>query len=76
VQRIVMRPIGTTPDIICWHCSRKIERRGAILAARYLYPGEQPSTAVIEDWIECECGAYQNTRTMSEIRVEHFGNED
>jgi hypothetical protein len=73
MERIVMRPIGSTPDIVCWHCSRTIDRELAIHAARYIYRGEQPFSAVIEDWVECVCGAYQNSRVMAEIRVEALG---
>lgn len=73
MDRIVMRPIGTKPDVDCWHCGRSIERSGTLHAARYIYRGEQPSTAVIEDWIECECGAYQNVRRLNEITVEALG---
>jgi hypothetical protein len=73
MDRIIMRPLGTVPDVICWHCSRPIDRDLAVLAARYMYPGDQPYTAVIEDWMECECGAYQNSRRLSEISVEALG---
>jgi hypothetical protein len=70
MERIIMRPLGTVPAVVCWHCSRTIDRELAVHAARYIYRGDQPSTAVIEDWLECECGAYQNLRRMSEIIVE------
>jgi hypothetical protein len=73
MQRIIMRPLGAVPDIVCWHCSRTIDRDLAVHAARYIYRGDQPDTAVVEDWMECECGAYQNVRSMSEISVEHLG---
>jgi hypothetical protein len=73
VERIVMRPIGANPDVVCWHCSRTIDMETSVHAARYIYRGDQPYTAVIEDWMECACGAYQNTRRMSEIHVEALG---
>ncbi len=68
-----MRTLGTDPPVICWHCTRVIDRRTAVHAARYLYRGDQPYIALIEDWLECECGAYQNVRRMSEITVEAIG---
>ncbi len=68
-----MRPLGTESPVVCWHCSRTIDRGLAVHAARYLYRGDQPSTAVVEDWLECECGAYQNTRRIAEIHVEPLG---
>jgi hypothetical protein len=73
MERIVMRPIGPVPEAVCWHCSRTIDKDVAVHAARYIYRGDQPFTAVIEDWIECACGAYQNIRSMSEIVVEALG---
>jgi hypothetical protein len=73
VERIIMRPIGPAPEIVCWHCSRTIDRDRSVHAARYIYRGDQPFTAIVEDWMECECGAYQNARHMSEIRVETLG---
>jgi len=73
MERITMRPIGSVPEAICWHCSRTINRDLAVHAARYIYRGDQPTTAVIEDWLECECGAYQNVRRMTEILIEALG---
>ncbi len=76
MQRIVMRPIGAEPNTPCWHCERPIVYANGVHAARYLYRGDQPFTAVVEDWIECECGAYQNIRRLNEITVETLGNSD
>ena len=76
MQRSIMRPIGTVPAVVCWHCSRTIDRDAAVRAARYIYRGDQPSPVVIEDWLECECGAYQNVRRMSEISVEPIRKDD
>jgi hypothetical protein len=53
-------------DARCWHCRRAVTGR---VVARYLYPGERPRTAVVEDWYACECGAYQNVRRPTEIRI-------
>ena len=68
-----MRPIGPVPDAVCWHCAQTIDRDGAAVTVRYIYPGDQPFTAVIEDWMHCPCGAYQNVRRLSEIHVEALG---
>jgi hypothetical protein len=73
MEKITIRPIGAEPHTVCWHCGRPIERDGESHAARYLYRGEQPDTAVIEDWIECACGAFQNVRRLNEITVEPVG---
>jgi hypothetical protein len=68
-----MRSVGPEPSTTCWHCSRPVEHNSGVHAARYIYRGEQPFTAVIEDWIECACGAYQNLRRISEITIEALG---
>ena len=53
-------------DARCWHCGRAVVGRRA---ARYLYPGDRPRTAIVEDWHACACGAYQNVRRPTEITV-------
>ncbi len=68
-----MRPVGPAPATTCWHCGRAVEHSSGVHAARYIYRGEQPFTAVIEDWIECACGAYQNLRSITEITIEALG---
>jgi hypothetical protein len=68
-----MKPVGPEPSTPCWHCGRTIDNASGLHAARYIYRGEQPLTAVIEDWIECECGAYQNLRRINEITIEPIG---
>jgi hypothetical protein len=73
MERITMRPIGAEPSTPCWHCGRPVALDGGAHAARYLYRGEQADTAVIEDWIECTCGAFQNIRRLNEITVEPLG---
>ena len=72
MDRIVMRPIGTPPPTVCWHCGATIDKKGT-RAARYIYRAEAPLTAVVEDWIHCACGAYQNLRALNEISIETFG---
>lgn len=69
-----MRPIGVAPQIACWHCSRPIDFSADEQAARYIYRGDQPLTIVVEDWLHCTCGAYQNVRRLTEITVEALGN--
>jgi sarcosine oxidase delta subunit len=68
-----MRPIGVTAPIVCWHCAQPIDFSTGDQTARYLYRGEQPLTVVVEDWMHCACGAYQNVRRLNEITVETFG---
>jgi sarcosine oxidase delta subunit len=74
MERIVMRPLGAAPQIACWHCGQPIDQAGGSRAGRYMYRGDQPLTAIIEDWIHCGCGAYQNVRRLTEITVEPVGN--
>ena len=69
-----MKPIGAEPTTLCWHCGRTIVRTEGVHAARYIYRGDQPLTVVIEDWMECTCGAYQNLRRLNEITIEPIGN--
>ncbi len=68
-----MRPIGKAPATTCWNCNAVIENKKGTHAARYIYRSEQPLTAVVEDWVHCECGAYQNIRCLNEITVETLG---
>ncbi|HEV8022917.1 MAG TPA: hypothetical protein VGP41_16700 [Candidatus Lustribacter sp.] len=69
-----MRPVGTPPPVVCWHCGAKIVAEEGNSEARYLYRGDAPSTVIVEDWIVCVCGAYQNVRRLNEISVEPLGN--
>jgi sarcosine oxidase delta subunit len=69
-----MRPIGTFAPVACWHCGQPIDFSSGEQTARYLYRGDQPFTVVIEDWMHCACGAYQNVRRLNEIRVDPLGN--
>lgn len=73
MERIVIRPIDDVGETPCWNCGRAIERTRGHLAARYLYRGDQRYTALIEDWFECECGAYQNVRCLNEITIQKLG---
>ena len=65
-----MRPIGPQPKVRCWNCGGDVEVQKSNRVARYLYRGEQPSTVVVEDWVTCSCGAYQNVRRVHEMVVE------
>ncbi len=69
-----MRPIGVPPHTVCWNCNRPIDFAADEKAARYLYRGDQPLTVVVEDWLRCTCGAYQNVRRLTMITVEELGN--
>jgi sarcosine oxidase delta subunit len=53
-------------DGVCWHCGRAVTGRRV---ARYLYPGDRPKSAIVEDWHACACGAFQNLRRPTEISV-------
>ena len=68
-----MRSIAPGPETPCWHCGQAIERSGTSIAGRYIYRADQAHTAIVEDWIECSCGAYQNVRRLNEITVESVG---
>lgn len=68
-----MRPVGVPPAVVCWHCGAAIDAEAGNAAARYLYRGDAPSTVIVEDWIVCSCGAYQNVRRLNEIHVEPLG---
>jgi hypothetical protein len=74
VERVTVRLIGAAPTAACWHCGQTLGLDDGLHAARYMYRGEQPFTAIVEDWIECACGAYQNLRSLNEIIVEPLGN--
>ena len=68
-----MRPVGPGPDVRCWNCDRPIDPRGRIRTARYLYRGEVPTSMIVEDWFECDCGAFQNVRRVNEVVVDKLG---
>ena len=70
----MMRPVGVPAPVVCWHCGATIDAEAGNAAARYLYRGDAPSTVIVEDWIVCVCGAYQNVRRLNEISVEPLGN--
>ena len=70
MHRIKMRPIGPAPKVNCWNCGRPIVVQRGKRGARYLYRGEQPSTVIVEDWVPCECGAFQNVRHLNEVIVD------
>lgn len=70
MQRVNMRPLGPAPHVSCWNCGREVAVARANRAARYMYRGEQPSTVIVEDWITCPCGAYQNVRRLHEMVVD------
>lgn len=68
-----MKPIGEPAPVACWHCSRPVAFSEEAQAARYLYRGDQPLTVLVEDWLRCECGAFQNLRRLNQIVVESLG---
>jgi hypothetical protein len=68
-----MRPVGVPAPVVCWHCGKPIDSEAGNAEARYLYRGDAPSTVIVEDWIVCSCGAYQNVRRLNEISVEALG---
>jgi hypothetical protein len=72
VERIVMRPIGTPPSAACWNCGAVVDQSG-VRAARYMYRADQPLAVLVEDWIACTCGAFQNLRCLNAISVETLG---
>jgi hypothetical protein len=70
MQRVNMRPLGPAPTVTCWNCHREVVVKRTNREARYIYRGEQPSTVIVEDWVTCACGAYQNVRRLHEMIVE------
>jgi hypothetical protein len=67
MDRVALVPDPLKQETLCWHCGRGVvgKRR-----ARYLYRGDRPNSAIIEDWHQCACGAYQNVRRSTEITVQ------
>jgi sarcosine oxidase delta subunit len=66
MERVALRSQPLARAATCWHCGRDVAGRSV---ARYLYPGELPRVAIVEDWHHCACGAYQNVRRATEITV-------
>ncbi|HEX3468349.1 MAG TPA: hypothetical protein VHT05_09755 [Candidatus Elarobacter sp.] len=66
MERVELRPDPPACAARCWHCRSTVSGPSI---ARYLYPGERPRTAVVEDWYACACGAYQNVRRSTEVRI-------
>jgi len=66
MDRVALRSSPPLKGTKCWHCgSTALGAR----AARYLYQGDRPKSAIVEDWHQCGCGAYQNVRRPAEITV-------
>ncbi|GAC1422565.1 MAG: hypothetical protein NVSMB5_16130 [Candidatus Velthaea sp.] len=64
-----MRPLAQLPPPPqCWHCGEALP--GGASAARYLYQGPSAATAIVEDWMSCRCGAFQNVCQIKEISIE------
>ncbi|HTJ28177.1 MAG TPA: hypothetical protein VMA36_18610 [Candidatus Limnocylindria bacterium] len=65
--RVALRPDPPAQQTRCWHCGSAV---GAGKPnARYLYRGDRPNVAIVEDWYRCGCGAFQNVRRATEITV-------
>jgi hypothetical protein len=64
MDRVALVPDPLTRETRCWHCGRAVAGKRR---ARYLYRGDRPNSAIIEDWHQCPCGAYQNIRRSTEI---------
>lgn len=62
-----MRPESVAEAPMCWNCGAPVHAGAS--EARYLYRGPRARTAIVEDWIACACGAYQNVRQVKEIVV-------
>jgi hypothetical protein len=65
--RVAMRLNIAAAQTRCWHCGAMLE--AGTPTARYLYRGDRPNVAIVEDWYRCGCGAYQNVRGTTEISV-------
>ncbi|MDB5027705.1 MAG: hypothetical protein JWO66_1394 [Candidatus Eremiobacteraeota bacterium] len=65
MERIELRA-DVQLHVDCWHCGAAVSGQRT---ARYLYPGDRPHSAIVEDWHACACGAYQNVRRPTEITV-------
>jgi hypothetical protein len=65
--RIALRPDPTAQQTRCWHCGSAVGAGKP--SARYLYRGDRPNLAIVEDWHRCACGAFQNVRRATEITV-------
>jgi len=51
----------------CWNCGKAV---GGPAEATFIYPRQRH--ALIDRWLRCECGAYQNTSLRHEIRIESY----
>ena len=65
-QRVALHHDPQRRPAECWHCGIPVSGKRF---ARYLYPGERPRTAIVEDWFRCVCGAFANVRRTTEIVV-------
>ena len=64
-----MRPVGVSGAgrLLALRQTRSTRQAGNA-AARYCIVAIAPSTVIVEDWIVCSCGAYQNVRRLNEIQ--------
>lgn len=51
----------------CWNCGRPVFGH---TEATFIYPREEH--ALVDQWIECECGAYQNVAHPHRITIEDY----
>jgi hypothetical protein len=67
-QRIRFIPIESDePAPRCWHCGRAVTGKAK---ATFLYPRKRH--VVVDRWLECECGAFQNVSHPHQISIEGY----
>ena len=74
MDRIRFTPLDDgTKAPVCWHCSQTLVATHSEARYMYRHDGER---AIFEDWIACDCGAFQNIRRVHSITIETLRGDD
>jgi hypothetical protein len=55
----------------CWNCGKTLH---GPVEATFLHP--RPSHVLVDRWMQCECGAYQNSAQPHRITIEDYKRKD
>jgi len=67
-QRIRFIPVESAEEApLCWNCGKAV---AGPAEATFIYPRQRQ--VLVDRWLRCECGAYQNTSRRHEITIEGY----
>jgi len=67
-QRIRFIPVESAEEApLCWNCGKAV---AGPAEATFIYPRQRH--VLVDRWLRCECGAYQNPSRRHEITIEGY----